>query len=408
VARADDVLRMLGGLLSASHLAGIEQLPDLVERHAAAAGLERTRIYLADLRHQVLRELTGRGLNAGQGGEELSVEATLPGRAFRHTRAMTAPGAAAGRQRLWVPILDGTQRLGVLRVDVPDADGAREAVDHLVSFIALYLVTKYPFSDSHARLLRTEPMNVAAEMQWSLMPPRSFADHRVAVAAAMEPAYSVGGDAFDYALAGEVLHLAVFDAMGHDTAAGLTANLAMAACRNHRRHDIDLATTSERIERVLIEQFGHGRYATGVLADLDLASGQLVWVNRGHHPPVLLRAGRRTTVLHCPPAHPMGTDLGLPVRPCREQLEPGDRLLLYTDGVTEARDAHGREFGLDRFTDFVIRHQADGLPVPETLRRLMTAVVDHHGGQLQDDATVVFCEWHGPARNPRMSPPAGS
>ncbi|MFF4587597.1 PP2C family protein-serine/threonine phosphatase [Streptomyces sp. NPDC001388] len=93
----------------------------------------------------------------------------------------------------------------------------------------------------------------------------------------------------------------------------------------------------------------------------------------------------------------MGTDLGLPVTLCREQLEPGDQLLLYTDGITEARDAAGHEFGRDHFVDFVIRHQADGLAAPETLRRLIRAVLEHHDGHLNDDATVLLCAWHGGA-----------
>ncbi|PNG16330.1 PP2C family protein-serine/threonine phosphatase, partial [Streptomyces cahuitamycinicus] len=96
-------------------------------------------------------------------------------------------------------------------------------------------------------------------------------------------------------------------------------------------------------------------------------------------------------------------DLGLPTTLCREQLEPGDQLLLYTDGIIEARDAKGREFGRDRFVDFVIRHQADGLPAPETLRRLVRAVLEHHNGHLNDDATVLLCEWHGTSET---APPA--
>jgi serine phosphatase RsbU (regulator of sigma subunit) len=85
---------------------------------------------------------------------------------------------------------------------------------------------------------------------------------------------------------------------------------------------------------------------------------------------------------------------------CREHLEPGDQLLLYTDGIVEARDAKGREFGRDRFVDFVLRHQADGLPAPETLRRLVRAVLEHHDGHLSDDATVLLCEWHGASETP--------
>lgn len=395
MASAEELLRMLSGLLHADRLAAFDELPALIARYAAVAGPADVRVYLADLRLTVLRELTGRGLDAGKGGEELSVEGTLAGRAFRDARILSVPGSAPGRRLHWVPVLDGTQRIGVLRAGTAEDEDATEALELLSTAVALLIVTKRPYSDSYARLVRTETMNTAAEMQWTLMPPRTFANRRITVSAAMEPAYAVGGDAYDYALAGDVLHLAVFDAMGHNSAAGLAANLAMAACRNQRRQDMGLADTSERIEEILLEHFGRERYVTGILADLDLATGELQWVNRGHPPPVVIRGGRWTTTLTGPPAHPMGTDLGLPVLARREQLEPGDRLLLYTDGVTEARDRRGREFGLSRFTDFITRHQADGQNVPETLRRLMAALIEHYGGGLRDDATVLFCEWRG-------------
>ncbi len=92
----------------------------------------------------------------------------------------------------------------------------------------------------------------------------------------------------------------------------------------------------------------------------------------------------------------MGTGLGLRSTLCQEQLEPGDRVVFHTDGITEARGPGDREFGLVRFVDFLVRHHADGLPVPETLRGLVHAVLDHHGGRLRDDATVLLCEWLGP------------
>jgi serine/threonine protein phosphatase PrpC len=400
-ATPSQVVRMLGGLLDDGHLAGVEQLPGLVADHAARAGVEQVVIYLADLREQVLRELTGRGLNAADGGGQWSVDGSLPGRVFRHSRSATSAGSRVGLLRYWVPILDGTQRLGVLGAEA--VRGAEETLRYLAAVVALQLVSKSPFSDAHARLVRTRPMNVAAEMQWGLIPPRSFANEQVAIAAVMEPAYAVGGDSFDFAIAGDTTHLAVFDAMGHDSTAGLTANLAVATCRKERRQGAGLVSTSESIERSLIDHFGHWRYVTAILADLDTATGRLAWVNRGHHPPVLIRGSRWGATLECPPAHPMGIEASLPVRLCREQLQPGDRLLLYTDGVTEARNAEGSEFGLERFTDFIIRSNADGLPVPETLRRLMNAVLDYHDGQLRDDATVLFCEWRGPARNQRLA-----
>jgi serine phosphatase RsbU (regulator of sigma subunit) len=93
----------------------------------------------------------------------------------------------------------------------------------------------------------------------------------------------------------------------------------------------------------------------------------------------------------------------------RRELTPGDMLVLYTDGITEARTSAGVEFGLTAFVDFLIRHHADGLPVPETLRRLMRAVRQHHNDRLQDDATILLCEWFGPMTQSteRAAPVAG-
>ncbi|MEU4836341.1 PP2C family protein-serine/threonine phosphatase [Streptosporangium sp. NPDC023615] len=416
--------RMLVGLLRAGHLAAWEQLPDLVAEHAASAGLEEVLIYLADLQHTVLRLLTGEGLSGGESAceeiTELRVDATLAGRAFQEIRLLagTETGGEGGEggeggdenvRRWWVPLLDGTERLGVLRVGVKDGSDAqgRDNMRDLASLVALLVVDKRPCSDSYACLVRTRPMHVAAEMQWTLMPPLTFADHRVSIAAALEPAYQVGGDAFDYALTGDVVHLEIFDAMGHDVSAGLTANLAVAACRNNRRQGADLATNSQAIEQTLITEFGQGtRFVTAILADLNTLTGVISWVNRGHHPPVVIRGGRWVTTLECPPAHPLGLDLGLPIMTCHTQLEPGDRVVFYSDGVTEARNAAGREFGLSRFVDFIIRHTADGLPAPETLRRLVRGVLNHHDGRLQDDATVLMLEWHGNARE--RVPPAGA
>ncbi|GII12845.1 hypothetical protein Ppa06_66430 [Planomonospora parontospora subsp. parontospora] len=396
-------VRMLEGLVGGSHLSGMEQLPSLVEECAAHAGLNEVLIYVADLRQEVLRLLTGHGVHSYEDPDlerdELRIEGTLAGRAFQEMRIIARPGGDGGGG-WWVPLLDGTERLGVLRIGADGADGADERVQEdmraLASLVALLMVSKRSQSDSYARLVRTRSMSVAAEMQWNLMPPLTFANEEVVVGAVLEPAYEIGGDAFDYALAGDLVNLAVFDAMGHDASAGLTASLAVAACRNSRRQGADLITTSVAIEHALIEEFGRGsRFATAILAQLDLRSGVFSWVTRGHHPPIVIRGGRWVATLECDPAHPVGLDLGLPVSLCQEQLEPGDRVLLYTDGITEARNRDGEEFGLSRFADFIIRRNADGLPVPETLRRLVRSVLDYHQGQLQDDATVLLLEWHG-------------
>ncbi|WP_055495964.1 PP2C family protein-serine/threonine phosphatase [Streptomyces sp. TP-A0356] len=386
-------------MVQASHTVTLEQLPDLVAQHAAGAGLYDVAVFVVDIRETVLRRLTGEGRDAAGGGQEFTVQGSLPGQAYQRVDLLAEPASdrtPGRRRRWWVAVTDGVERLGVVRADSDtDDEPTRDILRDLASMTALLLLSKRSFSDSYARLVHTEPMNVAAEMQWNLTPPPAYAGHGVTVGAVMEPAYQMGGDAFDYAVAGTTLHLSVFDAMGHDTTAGITANVAVAACRNARRQGASLAETSEQVEQALLQQFSTSRYVTGILAGLDMASGRLTWINRGHPLPILIRDNRWTTELACPPAGPMGADLGLPVTERTEQLQPGDRLLFYTDGIIEARDARGDEFGRDRFVGFIRRHHAGRHTLHETLRRLMAAVMDHNDGRLADDATVLLTEWRG-------------
>ena len=94
----------------------------------------------------------------------------------------------------------------------------------------------------------------------------------------------------------------------------------------------------------------------------------------------------------CPSARPLGLQDG-PAGECRIQLQTGDRVLLYTDGIVEARSPEGEFFGEERLADFVIRAEAAGDAPPETLRRLMQSVLEHQAGRLQDDASIVLVEW---------------
>ncbi|MCP9994727.1 serine/threonine-protein phosphatase [Streptomyces werraensis] len=387
-------------LMQASHVATLEELPRLIADHAAAADMHDTALFLVDLRETVLREVTGRGPGAGEGGQEFTVSGSLPGQAYQRVELVPEPAwvrvGGGARRRWWVAVTDGVERLGVLRADTDtDTEPVRQALKDLASMAALLVLSKRAFSDSYARLVCTEPMNVAAAMQWNLTPPPAYAGHDATVGAVMEPAYQVGGDAFDYAVAAAPSTWG--SSMPWDTtpppASPPTSPWQPAATPVGR--GATLAETSQEVERALIEQFNARRYVTAILADLDMESGRLTWVNRGHHLPILIRDSRWTTDLSCPPAGPMGSDLGLPVVMATEQLEPGDRLLLYTDGVVEARDARGAEFGRDRFVEFIRRHHSGRHTLHETLRRLMNAVMEHHDGKLDDDATVLLSEWRG-------------
>ena len=384
-------------LLEASHLCDFDTIPELVSFHASRAGLSDLRIYLADRQQALLRRLPHTPDVLGV--EALSVDRTLAGLAFRNVTMVgpyrTLEEEAAGiPHQFWLPLLDGTERLGVMGIRSDDLSTDAEArMRCLAIVVSMLIVGKRSHSDSYSRITRTHPMTLAAEVQWNLLPPLAFANESVVVGAALEPAYEVAGDAFDYALSGR--YLSIFDAMGHDTAAGLTASIAIGSWRNNRRQAMGLADISVAIDKDVAEQFNGARFVTGVLAELDIVTGMLIWVNRGHPTPLVIRGGRWVTALERPTTIPMGFRLNEAPEEYRFQLEPGDRLLLFTDGILEARDPEGRMFGLDRFVDYVTRHAISGLSAPETLRRLMRSVLKYQRGRLQDDAAVLLPEGHG-------------
>jgi serine phosphatase RsbU (regulator of sigma subunit) len=250
-------------------------------------------------------------------------------------------------------------------------------------------------------------MALQAELIWGFLVPRTFATDRVLVAVTLEPAYEAGGDAFDYSLLGDHLHVSIFDALGHDLAAGLLASVGVASCRSTRRAGGTLSDVARRADNAIAGQFADIRFVTALLCDLDLSTGLFSWIPCGHPPPLLIRGNKVIKELARRPWPPLGLggidsrgeidggypDGGAPATIYTERLEPGDRVLLYTDGVTEGRSADGTPFGLDRLSDFIIRHSNDGISAPETMRRLNHAISEYQRGRLQDDATIVLIEW---------------
>ncbi len=237
-------------------------------------------------------------------------------------------------------------------------------------------------------------MTLAAELRWSQLPPLTFTGETVGIACVLEPAYEVAGDAFDYAVNGATAHIALFDAVGHGLQASLLANLAVSAYRNTRRAGGGMIDGALAADAAVSEAFGSSKFVTAVLAELRVADGRLRVVVAGHPNPLIVRGGRMAKEVGDHRTLPLG--LGLTsVMADEEHLEPGDRVLLYTDGVVEARSPAGEFFGLDRMVDFVGRESSSGAPAPEVMRRVVHSVLRHQNGQLQDDATLMFVEWRG-------------
>jgi serine/threonine protein phosphatase PrpC len=393
-------------LVHGAHVASPDELPGLVADAVAVFGGHDAVVYLADLQQRVLVPfLPADNHHHAEFPQELGVTSTIAGRAFQQMQQLTqsAPGRNAEDTRLWLPLLDGTERLGVLGVTVSAGaikdEEALRRLQRFASVIAELLITKSLYGDSIVRARRTSRMTLAAEIQWSLLPPLTFVNQSITVAGGLEPAYEVAGDSLDYAVDAGVARFAVFDGMGHGIVSAQLISLVVAAYRNARRAAQSLTDTAAHIESAVNDVFRVESFATGVLCELDTSTGQLTWISAGHHEPLLLRSGHLVRPLEVEPLLPLGLNQSLSeaLAPTvgSEQLEPGDMLLLYTDGVVEARSPSGEFFGQERLVDLVTRNLAAGLPAPETMRRVTQALLEHQSGDLDDDATLLLVAWHG-------------
>ncbi|MFL5581211.1 MAG: PP2C family protein-serine/threonine phosphatase [Gemmatimonadaceae bacterium] len=388
------VLELLAELLRRTHLSSPAELAAVIVDQSASIGAHDAALYVIDYEHDMLVPLPG---SAGAELQPLSVAGTVAGRAFATTSILTTPGDAPGDRRVWLPLLDGTERLGAMAMSFAERDFSEAIVAACARYahlVAILLVAKSAYSDFLAIARRRQPMTIASELLWSLAPPLTFATEGVALAGMLEPCYDTGGDALDYAVNGRTLHLGVLDAMGHGLAAAGVAAFALAAYRQSRRSGRGLLETYAAMDEAVRRQFPEYRFVTALIAELDLDTGRLSWISAGHPPPLLIRGGRRARTLPTQPAPPLGVDFaGDGPSVAEEPLEPGDLLLLYTDGMTEARGPDGSMFTIDGLSEFIEREAAAGQTTPETLRRLRRAILDSERAQLRDDATALLVEW---------------
>jgi hypothetical protein len=389
----EDVLTQV---INDSHAVSGDQLSEMTDRAVKPWGLT-AEMLAVDLAQRMLSPVRS------EPGVPVAVEGTVAGRAYQ-LGEIFAGGEGDGRT-LWLPMNDGADRAGVLRIGlgpgVTDDDALRRRCWALSGLLGHILVSKVPYSERLRWLRSGEALSVSADLMWQLVPPRTFASQGLVVTALLEPWDRVAGDAYDYAVNAGDAFFAVFDGAGHDLHAGRDTSLAITAIRLARRQGVtDLADLAARADDLLTAQAGPGHVVTAALAVLDIHTGVLQYLLAGHPPPLLVRGRRSVKEL----SHALRTPLGVTGMPSDraavgyEQLEPGDRLLLYSDGIVEARDALGEFFGEHRLVDFTQRAELAGLPAPETLRRLTAAVLAHQAGHLQDDATLVLIDWSADAR----------
>ncbi|HSM66833.1 MAG TPA: PP2C family protein-serine/threonine phosphatase [Ilumatobacteraceae bacterium] len=352
-------------------------------------GARAARFHVADYSLRRLQQIDA----SGSKGVPQPIAGTLIGRVFTSDEILvhgTHPTVVS------VPLIDGSSRIGVLELDFETWDGVvPDLLEPLVATFVMSWIVKSRYTDTAARARRFEPLSPAAEVQWDLLPPLSCSSERVAVSGILEPAYAIGGDSFDYAFDSTRVDFAMVDAIGHGMAAVLMSAAAINSLRNSRRANRDLATAYEIADTSISAQFGHSYFVTAIIGSLDLQTNTLRWINAGHVLPMLVRNGSYTGPLRCKPSRPLG--LGGPVVEVAEQeIQSGDRVLFYTDGITEARSSDGTFFGAERLADFLVRASLERLPANQTVRHLADNILEFADVGLRDDATMLLVEYDPP------------
>jgi serine phosphatase RsbU (regulator of sigma subunit) len=367
-------------------------VPVAISRAASELGATDVVAYLADFAHEVLEPIRDSARHAELPHPE-AVAGTLAGRAFIQRCAVTAQRPDG--VRVWVPIIEGSDSTGVLALTLP-AEDERVKICEDVGVLSGYLIaTQSRVTDIYNLHRRRKELSLAASMQWDLLPPLGVRTPEVECHGMVEPAYEVGGDCFDFSLNETELDLAVFDSMGHGAQSAMLAALAVGAYRHARREGRSLLEIHQEIDAAIGEQFDGEAFVTGVIARLDVRSGRLSWLNAGHPLPLLFRHGHWIGHLHTEePALPWGLGAREAVELGEEGLEPGDTVVLYTDGVVDRARTLDTTFSVERLADLTGRYCSEGLPVSTAVRMLIEAVLEHHGRQLRDDATLFMTRWH--------------
>jgi sigma-B regulation protein RsbU (phosphoserine phosphatase) len=305
------------------------------------------------------------------------------------------------RSILCVPLQIKGQTFGVIYVDNRLQVGLFTAADlelltaiAATAAVAIENARLYQVAVEKGRMERE--LQVAREVQASLLPRQTPQIEGWEFAAFWQPAREVAGDFYDF-IPGERLGLVIADVSDKGMPAALFMALSRSIVRASMARLLPPAEGIAQANRLICADSTNNMFVTLFYAQLDPATGELVYVNAGHNPPMLLRAASGEMVELKRTGLPLGWFETTPYDQRSAQLEAGDLILLYTDGVTDALDEQGNEFGLDRVRQMVVEHR--NASAAELASALDRAVVDFAGAAARfDDITVVVAKRkHTPA-----------
>lgn len=269
--------------------------------------------------------------------------------------------------------------------------GARSFVQKPWEDIALLEILQREIEESQATKRRDAKQQREFEdarlIQRGLLPAAMPRTSGLQLASSWQPANGVGGDCFDVlTFPGGGVGLSIADVAGKGVPAALLMSNLQAAVRAFAQEGAAPGAVCTAVNRLLCRNMASGRFVTFCYVSVDAAARKLTYANAGHNPPILLRASGRADLLA-----PTGTVLGVFPDGNYEQgsfaIAEGDRLVLYTDGITEGRNPAGDEFAEERLLESAARHRA--LSADDMLAAMLREVEAFNAGVYEDDATLI-------------------
>ncbi len=288
-------------------------------------------------------------------------------------------------------LAEGTAMVNVPEIHTGDevellADSFRKMEEDMISYIRSFVAVTAEKERIGAEL------NVATQIQADMLPrifPAFPERKEFDIYATMDPAKEVGGDFYDFFLVDED-HLAVViaDVSGKGVPAALFMVIAKTLIKNHAQNRESPGSVFTQTNEQLCEGNDAGLFVTAWMGVLEISTGTFVYVNAGHNPPLLKRAGGQFEWLKSRPGFVLAGMEGIRYRENTLQLEPGDELYLYTDGVTEATSGNQELFGEERL-QAALNEEPD-LPVHKLLPKIK-GCIDAFVGEAEqfDDITML-------------------
>src|SRR5215510_13600337 len=408
-ARQSDLLALISkvGVALLASVTLTETLEQIVALVFEAVPADRCMIMMRDAKNPELKVAVARLRDrAGEVGEirisrSVIDEVVTNGKSVLTSDAQADPRFMGGtvmlqgvRSVLAVPLGVGANVFGIIYADSPLSDN-RFTEDHLkvlttLSSVAAIRVENARLTEEQMERERLErEQQVASEIQQRFLPAAAPQLEGWELQGISFPCYEIGGDYYDFIRREDgKLVIALGDVSGKGTAAALLMSSLHAAIHAQAGSHESLVETISAVNRYLAENIPPNRFVTLFCAELDPESGTLTFLNAGHNPPLIVHAAGTVEQL-ASGGLPLGIKPDAEYREGRTQLQKGDVLVIYSDGVTEAVSPTGEEFGATRLYEVVSRNvEASAAGIRDRIESSLTKFAQ--GTSAADDITLVI------------------